>query len=682
MKKSNLLLLSLLSTFSVMSLTACNSGANNSNPSVQSNSLKNIDTSSLVEKLTNVQNLSDEEKITLIHEISATREYPSNPELQKLYSSYKNAIENKGFGTNHSILKEIALNIDILRLCNDLIAQDIITSNNLQETDIYSTFILRTIQLEWLSNNPEIQQILVTQLNNSNMDNSSISYSFISSIAAGRFESKNLELQNVILKCLNHIGNKNHFGSQRAIMVAINKQRFGSNQLILDQLINYVNTLEIIDKSIIDMLNSLINEGKFGNNDNIYTVYKNKLIQYNQHVKIKELINLTDKKLSVEDSKKILTAENSIKTAKYIFSKYYFDDKLKIKLSESGYIFDKYQFGNLSEFKTDTEEFTDNNATIKISGTSKTFDIKIQDYLDQAKDMDPQINTGYGSYGVVYDKDGNPDLLIVFAKGVRSTTINQVKEQMQGFLTINKMTQPIYGNVVELVKVYDFNKSVKYDGADMPELINEIMSSNAPDFVRFPTWLQTSIKLQEFDTNNFRSANLIKFVIDFVNQLPENTPENKELKNITLNTIQRVINNQGQKVELDINIKNEINSYMGKPMPIGNINVDTPLNLLWPTLTFNDKLKLFFLCAQLAKDGALGYHHGINNQANEFYYALAAKILTKMNSEHIEDINTKTQLINMSLELDNGSCIEQVSNKLLFSNIGQNIFSIWEKINQ
>ncbi|MDD3266903.1 MAG: hypothetical protein PHC75_06990 [Burkholderiales bacterium] len=721
MKKLNLLSMVLISTLATTSLTSCNNGGNTPPTKQNSNSLlKKISASSLDQKLKNLANMTDEEKILLINEISATQDYPYTTDLQVLYRSYLHAIMDGEFGANYLVQKNIASNIDIFRkskfLSKDPMAISVSNST-------YPDFILTLIEKRILGHDLEIQKTLVSHLVNSNIISHYSYYRVLTTIKDGYY-GNNYELTTMLLKYLDNKSYQLSAVQQELFIQSIDQNRFDLSQNGVNRLASYMHKLYFDDFEALDKLHLLLTN-KFNNNKEMsylfakslirqidlmsydYGMYggeyidtinrqknKNELLKFslilsNQNMYTEELKRawigalISIERKSKEKDNAFLNLMNQLITkdeAQQLFTSYIVTNDIKESLIKKGFSFDKYQFGNLQEFNTNSEAFSGEKGVITISGNNKSIKVRIQNYLNQAKNMEINSNIGYGGYSVTYDAEGNPDLLIVLAEGVNDKNINNVRKKMQAFLITDPKFKYLYDDVVESVRVYDLKNPSYNKGSEIALLMNNTVSKSSKNYARFPFWLQKAIFTQEFNADDYKYNNLINFTFSLMELLPENTAQSKQLKETVFKAIKYTIKNSGDKTifsnkEDELKVKNKLNVFMSKNLLSKSADINALLNKLWPTISFHDKFRLLLLCSTLAGENSLGY----NNQANEFYYKLSNVIAEKMSNEPIENdisYDFRENLTNVTDAFERKESIERIINKL---NHDATTLTLWQR---
>ena len=163
--------------------------------------------------------------------------------------------------------------------------------------------------------------------------------------------------------------------------------------------------------------------------------------------------------------------------------------------------------------------------------------------------------------------------------------------------------------------------------------------------------------------------------------------QQQELAPVIKNTIQRLIILNGNRFQLDIEpvkdmaIKDKINKSTISILEIKeNVEYQETSSFIdnfWGSLDENKKFLLIFFLGQIAKDGALGYHHGVNNQANDFFYTLTRYYTEKLRSKFNEPQDNKQKAItNLLNKLKNGECIEAATNTFM---INLELSDIWQQ---
>lgn len=274
-----------------------------------------------------------------------------------------------------------------------------------------------------------------------------------------------------------------------------------------------------------------------------------------------------------------------------------------------------------------------------------------------------------GSYGVIYAADNNPKWLIVYVDKVsEGNSQKQIIGQMLGFLRINEVEAPYYQGNISKLKVYDLTR---IDGG-YPTLLNEL-GPQAVEFERLPIWLKQTILRVNFSPCDYEQTAIMEYGLTIANIL-----DGPILKPIVISTIQRIILNQGERLQISNNaeddkkIKEDINIAFNNSI---NEEAFQSLNEFYDTLTKEQKLKLIFLLGHIAKDGALGYHHGNENQANQLYYDFCKRCAEKLQHEDsaIPGIN------NLITALQGGQCIGAAMHN--FAWVNPSVFSIWDRKN-
>lgn len=295
--------------------------------------------------------------------------------------------------------------------------------------------------------------------------------------------------------------------------------------------------------------------------------------------------------------------------------------------------------------------------------------MNFEDALGLVNGVNANNMLAYGSFGITYDTNNKPDLLIIMAHAVDNThSQDYLAEQIAGFLNIQTKTPRdivnIYAKVMTYLRIYDLKSHPKY-----PVIITNL-DSNSAYFERFPKWLKKNIKIIEGnDKENIYTDKVLKFV----EVLPDN-----ESKELIITSIKRIINHKGNSIKLDQDnnkdqeLKMKINTYLSefysnKP----NLMVQQLDNVWSGFKNKDDKLKFIYLLGQIAKSGSLGYHYKQDNQANELYYTLTKLSAKKLYNED-QTVPGLASLIN---GLDNAHCVEVVTNSFMIVN--PTISDVW-----
>jgi len=284
---------------------------------------------------------------------------------------------------------------------------------------------------------------------------------------------------------------------------------------------------------------------------------------------------------------------------------------------------------------------------------------------------------GLGAYGITYDINNIPELLIVYKESVSSqNSTDNIKERFNGFFNIDQKYSILYQYALSNIRVYSLVTEANY-----PALIEDL-SINSLYFSKFPLWLQSKSHSIKFDVNLYQSAHILKFVLNDLLGAVEFT--SMEIMRQCELIIQTVIKSKGNEFYLSINKKDDakLKEKINDEFNIVD-NMHKYLILLdsfWQRLTNNnDKLKLSFLLGQLAKNGALGYDYkGDNqiyqNQANECLYFLFEHCISRI----IREGNANNTIIKIQILLRQRICINTLSMELINADLENNVTTVWE----
>ena len=477
--------------------------------------------------------------------------------------------------------------------------------------------------------------------------------------------------------------------AQYQLSLCILLGKFGDNPVVLKPLAISLGNMKITSKNAKYYIVRSIVFGEFSNNSEVLKALATSLGQMNitsdeAHKELAEAIDSNRfgddlevlKALATSLGKMNITDKNSIQMigvkyfklnpnlAKYILSRWIISDDLIANSSEDfkQYIESYHLFGQLKNDLTASADQEESSAGNMIEGISNTFpsiDIAL-------KRLNIPVQDNVGSYGFIYNEDGKPEALIIFASA------DSLDEQALGFLRMTIDTQPLYGFLSDNVKIYKISTVAEYTYVDNRY---DVADNDSPN------WLKNARAYNKFDVDNYNDKALIKFALSFTDKLEED-----EIKRLTIGAIQRLIINEGNGARIgsdiaaDKKLKDDINiAFIGI---YTDDELDDKINQTWSDLHDQEsKAKLIFLIGQIAKSGALGYEHGGANQANTLYYTLAQKLTNKFLQEFPEDENSQLResLIKLKNKLDSGTCIEVASNEFMLENPILHINTVWKR---
>ena len=491
--------------------------------------------------------------------------------------------------------------------------------------------------------------------------------------------------------------------NKRLLATAIREQRFGNNTEVLAIIATAIPKLKFTTAE--DQLNIImtLDRGNFTNDPSILAIVARNLktMNFTHSVVQQELAKaihdgkfganpevLNELALSLascnfSDLDALQTLALTIATGK-------FGDPLPIALKAaiSTWILKPEVFAAICSRYPQLFNHDHSQLALKLEEYSYQYDVQAPQRTIEAIAIDEcfssdatNTNRGMVSYGITYNKIGQPDFLIIYSADLQpgKANIQEIQENFAGFFSVDAEHKMLYQNNLRQIKIFALAPNT------YPVLLEK--SSIAQQFKTFPAWLQTAIISNEFNPEAYNSPALLQFVLSFVN---ESLASHTELRNQCNSIISSIIMGQGGTFNLsrdpsyDIQIKDAINNAFDALNPSKMESYSTQLQRFWETLTTTaDKLKLAFLLGQIAKKGALGYHHhrenDENNQANMAFYALAARCIDWLLRESSPEITLelRTKLNNISSNLTQGMCIEVASNDLRLAYPEVNL--VWEK---
>ncbi|MCE2706451.1 MAG: hypothetical protein LW807_05180 [Proteobacteria bacterium] len=459
----------------------------------------------------------------------------------------------------------------------------------------------------------------------------------------------------------------------------IENGKFGKNPGILIKLLETLSTMRIEFKTkslIVQTLANAIFKGVFGKDKDVLVKLASFFVALNPHETIfYRLIVRALENNTFGNNSDVLEAiimsfskidftppEYQVRVIKYMLKNNNLLKLNKVNLIISNWTIEKAQYNEilalLKQYKLNNEEhiqfgaFSNLNECVKKNVNG----VNIEDCLEH-----------FGSYGITYNKDYKPELLVVY----KDTENNPIGFKDFFNRDINHI---INQHKLSNIKVYNFVESIS---GLYPAQIDDL-SAHSIYFNSFPTWLQNKIKLNHFNINAYVSADILKFVInDLLSSVPFTTSNTKEqCKHI----IQEIIKIKGKRFDISTNqientkFKDQINQEFNAIENL--VTYKVLLGKFWLTIKNNEeKLKLCFLLGQLAKDGALGYHNNKSNQANDAFYGLFEHCISKI----INDGNSHPELLKIQDLAKTGACIEILSNDLLIK-VNPNVLSVWDTI--
>jgi len=311
---------------------------------------------------------------------------------------------------------------------------------------------------------------------------------------------------------------------------------------------------------------------------------------------------------------------------------------------------------------------------------------------------------GYGTYGIIYQQS-QPKYLISYFEDILDSdpplVIAEKEERFKGFFSSSEFAI-LYLQNLSHVKVFEFIFSNEHKEYQAKIIDNHSMSAELyPDL---PPWLKHKLLQNQFKVEDYKALKIIGGILGFIEKLSLTELLTQELKHSIEQGVKSVIKSGGEAVKLsadteqDMKIKDSIN----KAIPIADEGFHKTANVcfdaLYKELTSDEeKLQLIFLLGQIAKQGALGYHYGDNNQANEFFYSMAAYCTEKLKTEwddlskkgnHSDSDNTflnsnfvKTEFQDFHKGINLGICIESLTHSLAIAadKMNFNLYGVWEK---
>ena len=450
--------------------------------------------------------------------------------------------------------------------------------------------------------------------------------------------------------------------AQQNLVIAIGSDKFGTDPQVLTALAISLGKINITDRGAQQRLTGAIYDGKFGTDPEVLKALAISLGE----------MNITAEGAQHNLTKAILESPINIPgwSLKYILSRQIVGEQVRNDHPElnATHFFGKFEPDLLAKAKEDEKN------TGMIDGVSG-----VSTMIETFFDING-VSSGYngkiaGSYGFIYDKDGNPDYLIVLAKKADNIPVQTIAEEMHGFFNMTKNTYPIYGSLLQNVRVYKLvNNGLIYPNPS----INVISDS-------LTGWLKNAHKLSKFDLAEYNDQNLLKFALDLTDNIAD-----PELRDSTIKGIQLLINGEGNQIQLgSTELKDkELKDKIEKALPYGEIVGDLPnsnktrMEEFWATLHDNSsKAKLIFLLGQIAKKGALGYELGGNNRANSFYYLMTLEFAKKFRKE-FPDNSTEPLAVSLNHlihDLKGGICIEAASNSFMINNPTLMLNTVWKK---
>jgi hypothetical protein len=592
--------------------------------------------------------------INLLHDMNITNIFAQ--------INITNAIKNNAFFNNPKV--SIAL-INLLR--------------NMDITNIFAqTNITNAINNNVFSNNPEVSIALINLLHKMNITSIPVFQKIIIKAIKNNAFFKSQDISKDLIKLLNKI-DITDINIQINIIKAIKNNAFFKSQDISKDLIKLLNKMDITNINIQINITEIIKKKLFFNSQdiskalikllnkmditdiniqiNIIKAIKNNVFFYNQFI-LNGLINLL-KKINIFD-------QDAQKDIKRIIKNFYLDKQKNLQIKR--YLFSNWST-NYIKIK-DTYIINSDNTKTKIDRNNnliipKNFpnNIKVneqeinleytiwQEIADQS--LDKKDNFNFGTFGFVYNIEGNPILLIIYCDNSNNSIQNK-QEQMEGFFNMEETTYYIYQNNLSYIHLYDLiNIHDCY-----PSLLDTIKNDNN----NYPTWLQQAIKFNNFNLEQYKHKNLISFVLNLVNKIIIN--DNK-ISSIVTNAIKILIQNQGNtfKIFNDKEKDMAIKDYINEKIPFIPLNINNFIDSFWNSLTKNeDKYKLIFLLGQIAKAGALGYHYGNKNESNYFFYLLAHHFALKLKNS-----NNNSAIEKLIKQCQEGICIENATNDFMFN---------------
>mgnify|MGYP000449803716 CR=1 FL=1 len=707
----------LISAIGTGTLTACNSGttpSSSSSTSITTNSghsLKSMETINYVNS--EVQALLDAQEpylpqklMELIEQIDQLKDEENSPDLQMVYSNILRAINadkfqvfklphDFGYLFRHSMeIRKVFEEYDsqphfemLNALARALGNINLTTSDNQKQlADAIETLRKELVRPrreysrlkgsdhdipdKFYNRAPEVSKYLnYAALNNINMLAPKLQEEIIISVLYSLSPSDDLDIQKAVATKLATINIMNTT-NQNIIVRFIWDKKFIDNPEVLKSLITSLSNMNIEDKKVQQSIAECIDKGKFGDNPEVLMNLRNLVFSLDMASPGAQfyMLNAIEKQqlgeFSESEIKSLSSRWIALEAIRKRFPTFFTDDK--------------YFFGNFNTFKTtapELESLTFGDQKINLSLAPGT----IKNLTEYA--------LAFGSFGVVYDRLGKPDLLVIVGEGLAGTNYEKEILVAEGNIMQALGMPTIFGdknlNKLELIKVFDL-KNLK---AGFPTIIDNL-SSSSPEFKRLPRWLQERVKANEFNINNYKDSNLLQFAMSFAESLPEQT----QLKATLVDAIKLVVEAKGGRIVLnananeDMNLKNainqEMNSFYGSPEEQQWNLVENKLTEFWGTLQNREsKLKFIYLLGQLAKDGALGYHYDANNQANEFYYYLTIACTNKLIAEDQHDPvaseKSKRSVVTLRDYLTTGGCIQAGTSILADKN--KQITSVWDK---
>ena len=406
--------------------------------------------------------------------------------------------------------------------------------------------------------------------------------------------------------------------TQRILAIALSKRCFGYDQQVLQTLVNSLDQINFTDSDSQVYLRQAFDKGCFGK--------------------------------SIPNSTKSMLSKSIDKAELFILQ-----EQLK----------DHVQFAaNFMEYDyQDTDSYCPKISTMNV------------EYCFTAETQ--KATHGYGTHGITYDKNGNPELLIIYSEDLNQKKQNKpaITEKINGLIYAPAESKFLYQDALEHIKVFSLQPALD----NLPRKLD--LSRYTDKFTTFPSWLQSAIIKNQFKATEYKSAHLISFIMDFVTNSLIQVPE---LKNKCNNIIAKVISGQGNSFSLssnvadDAKIKDAINMAFNADDATTMNKYVKNLQQFWHSLTkVEDKLQLIFILGQIAKKGALGYHQHNDNTANIAFYKLCQQCLEWFIRDEPSSEQVKLQLKEILEHLKLGLCIEVETNKLLTS--CPQVDRVWQK---
>ena len=634
MKKSKLLVSLLTSIIAVSSLTACNSGVGQTTSSTSSYAAKSLaqeELAALSEKINNINTDTEiNELLAIIQRVSEIQNDGNNPDIDKVHESFTKAIADKKFGNDPDILLRLARSLgqmNITSLKSQLNIVEII-DNKVFFTDVQAL------------------RALVTSLGQMNITNVDTQFSIMFSITQDTF-GRDKEVLKALIMTLVQM-NITDEDSQTCLTLSITKGVFGKDPEVLQALAISLGQMNITSNEAQKEIAEAISTDRFGTDPEVLKALAISLGK----------MNITDPRDIKSIGDKYLELNPNL--AKYILSRWIISDEVIAYAPE----FAPYHFfGQLeANVQSRAKEAESDDKIENVENVSQSFDIALGS-LNVPKEGN------LGSYGFIYNENGEPEALIILAEN------DSLQEYLTGFLKMTVDTQPIYSSLVNNVKVYKIKTNGGYTYVDN--------AHDVPDD-ELPNWLKIAKSYVTFDPNSYQDADLIKFALSFPQKLTD-----PEMSRLSTSVIQRLIINQGgtarigSDISTDQGLKDKINTeFLLLLERLLSNDLDAEINSLWNTLPdTSSKAKLIFLLGQIAKQGALGYHHGDNNQANEFYYTLTLKLAEKFMTELdvSDDSVPHASLEELIRTLKRGECIEAASHQFMIDNPHLHLNDVWMK---